>query len=88
MDFHFDDIKKQNKTLLCEVIKLMYKLKDDQLRLHVGDDGICLMREYECGRYLEMTFEGDRVNVDVYDNHFELISNKTYRWDNKFIQRE
>ena len=88
MDFHFDDIKKQNKTLLCEVIKLMYRLKDDQLRLHVGDDGICLMREYECGRYLEMTFKGDRVNVDVFDNHFELIANKTYRWDNKFIQRE
>ena len=36
----------------------------------------------------EMTFEGDRVNVDVFDNHFELISNKTYKWDNKFIQRE
>ena len=88
MDFHFDNIKKQNKTLLCEVIKLMYRLKDDQLQLHVGDDGICLMREYECGRYLEMTFKGDRVNVDVFDNRFELIANKTYKWDNKFIQRE
>lgn len=88
MDFHFDNIKKQNKTLLCEVIKLMYRLKDDQLQLHVDDDGICLMRKYECGRYLEMTFKGDRVNVDVFDNHFELIANKTYRWDNKFIQRE
>ena len=59
MDFHFvnikkqnktllcEVIKKQNKTLLCEVIKLMYRLKDDQLQLHVGDDGICLMRAYE-----------------------------------------
>lgn len=88
MDFHFDNIKKQNKTLLCEVIKLMYRLKDDQLQLHVDDDGICLMRKYECGRYLEMTFKGDRVKVDVFDNHFELIANKTYRWDNKFIQQE
>ena len=87
MDFHFVNIKKQNKTLLCEVIKLMYRLKDDQLQLHVGDDGICLMRAYECGRYLEMTFEGDRVNVNVFDNHFELIANKTYKWDNKFIRQ-
>lgn len=88
MEFHFSDIKNQNEVLLLEVIKLMYRLKDDQLQLHVGDDGIYLMREYEDERYLEMSFKGDLVNVSVFDSHFELILNKTYKWDNKFIQQQ
>ena len=56
MRFRFNEIKNQNNVLLCEVIKLMYKLKDDQLQLYVGNDGIHLMREYEDGIYLEMLF--------------------------------
>lgn len=88
MRFRFNEIKNQNNVLLCEVIKLMYKLKDDQLQLYVGDDGIHLMREYEDGIYLEMLFKGDRVNISTFDNHFELLFNKTYRWNNKFIQQD
>lgn len=88
MGFRFNEIKNQNNVLLCEVIKLMYKLKDDQLQLYVGDDGIYLMREYEDGIYLEMLFEGDLVNISMFDNHFELLFNKTYRWNNKFIQQD
>ena len=88
MRFRFNEIKNQNNVLLCEVIKLMYKLKDDQLQLYVGDDGIHLMREYEDGIYLEMLFKGDRVNISTFDNRFELLFNKTYRWNNKFIQQD
>ena len=88
MRFRFNEIKNQNNVLLCEVIKLMYKLKDDQLQLYVGNDGIHLMREYEDGIYLEMLFKGDRVNISTFDNRFELLFNKTYRWNNKFIQQD
>lgn len=88
MRFRFNEIKNQNNMLLCEVIKLMYKLKDDQLQLYVGDDGIHLMREYEDGIYLEMVFKGDLVNISTFDNHFESLFNKTYRWNNKFIQQD
>ena len=88
MRFRFNEIKNQNNVLLCEVIKLMYKLKDDHLQLYVGDDGIHLMREYEDGIYLEMLFKGDRVNISTFDNRFELLFNKTYRWNNKFIQQD
>lgn len=88
MRFRFNEIKNQNNVLLCEVIKLMYKLKDEQLQLYVGDDGIHLMREYENGIYLEMLFKGDRVNISTFDNRFELLFNKTYRWNNKFIQQD
>ena len=88
MRFHFSDIKNQNKVLLCEVIKLMYKLKDDQLQLYVRDDGIYLIHEYEDSRYLEMSFKGDLVNISMFDNNFELLFNKTYRWNNKFIQQD
>ena len=88
MRFRFNEIKNQNDVLLCEVIKLMYKLKDDQLQLYVGNDGIHLMREYEDGIYLEMLFKGDRVNISTFDNRFELLFNKTYRWNNKFIQQD
>ena len=88
MRFRFNEIKNQNDVLLCEVIKLMYKLKDDQLQLYVGDDGIHLMREYEDGIYLEMLFKGNLVNISPFDNHFELLFNKTYRWNNKFIKQD
>ena len=88
MRFRFNEIKNQNNVLLCEVIKLMYKLKDDQLQLYVGNDGIHLMREYEDGIYLEMLFKGDRVNISTFDNRYELLFNKTYRWNNKFIQQD
>ena len=88
MRFRFNEIKNQNDVLLCEVIKLMYKLKDDQLQLYVGDDGIHLMREYEDGIYLEMLFKGNLVNISTFDNRFELLFNKTYRWNNKFIQQD
>ena len=88
MRFRFNEIKNQNNVLLCEVIKLMYKLKDDQLQLYVGNDGIHLMREYEDGIYLEMLFKGNLVNVSTFDNRFELLFNKTYRWNNKFIQQD
>lgn len=79
MRFRFNEIKNQNDVLLCEVIKLMYKLKDDQLQLYVGNDGIHLMREYEDGIYLEMLFKGNRVDISTFDNRFELLFNKTYR---------
>lgn len=88
MRFRFNEIKNQNNVLLCEVIKLMYRLKDDQLQLYVGDDGIHLMREYEDGIYLEMLFKGNLVNISTFDNRFELLFNKTYRWNNKFIQQD
>lgn len=88
MRFRFNEIKNQNDVLLCEVIKLMYKLKDDRLQLYVGDDGIHLMREYEDGIYLEMLFKGNLVNISTFDNRFELLINKTYRWNNKFIQQD
>lgn len=88
MRFRFNEIKNQNDVLLCEVIKLMYKLKDDQLQLYVGNDGIHLMREYEDGIYLEMLFKGNLVNISTFDNRFELLFNKTYRWNNKFIQQD
>lgn len=88
MRFRFNEIKNQNDVLLCEVIKLMYKLEDDQLQLYVGNDGIHLMREYEDGIYLEMLFKGNLVNISTFDNRFELLFNKTYRWNNKFIQQD
>lgn len=80
MECKFSEVKHIDKDLLMKTWLLLYRINDDQLTLHTDDTRICLMKELPNGNYLEIYPYPDEVIWKIYDNKFELLKTKTFKW--------